>query len=139
MKRECPTAVRPVQVESPSQQRHLPLVDLLVDTRSELFEFAIRSGLKVLDAMLELEEDRTAICGRAMRIIPSGWHRAARSSAKWCLADARWPFGGRTCYVHSGGVGSREAASVVSPRLPSAALNRFTIARRSRRVGSSRH
>jgi transposase-like protein len=38
------------------------LVDLLVDTRTELFELAIRSGLKVLDAMLE--EDRTGICGR---------------------------------------------------------------------------
>jgi transposase-like protein len=36
-------------------------VDLLVDTRTELFELAIRSGLKVLDVMLE--EDRTAICG----------------------------------------------------------------------------
>ena len=39
----------------------LPLVDLLVDTRSELFELAVRSGLKVLEAMLE--EDRTATCG----------------------------------------------------------------------------
>ena len=61
MKRESRTAVRSAQVESPSPQRHLPLVDLLVDTRTELFELAIRSGLKVLDAMLE--EDRTAICG----------------------------------------------------------------------------
>jgi transposase-like protein len=37
------------------------LVDLLVDTRTELFELAMRSGLKVFTAMLE--EDRTAVCG----------------------------------------------------------------------------
>jgi len=47
------------QVESP--QRHLPLVDLLVDTKTELLELALRSGLKVFTTMLE--EDRTAICG----------------------------------------------------------------------------
>jgi transposase-like protein len=37
------------------------LVDLLVDTRTELFDLAMRSGLKVFTAMLE--EDRTAVCG----------------------------------------------------------------------------
>jgi putative transposase len=47
------------QAESPL--RHLPLVDLLVDTKTELLEWALRSGLKVFSAMLE--EDRTAICG----------------------------------------------------------------------------
>ena len=47
------------QDESPL--RHLPLVDLLVDTRTELFELAMRSGLKVFTTMLE--EDRTALCG----------------------------------------------------------------------------
>ena len=52
------TVPHPVAVESP---RHLPLVDLLVDARSELFELAVRSGLKVLETMLE--EDRTALCG----------------------------------------------------------------------------
>jgi hypothetical protein len=41
--------------------RHLPHVDLLVDTKTELLELALRSGLKVFTAMLE--EDRTAICG----------------------------------------------------------------------------
>ncbi len=44
-----------------SPLRHLPLVDLLVDTRTELFELAMRSGLRVFTAMLE--EDRTAVCG----------------------------------------------------------------------------
>ena len=44
-----------------SPLRHLPLVDLLVDTKTELLELALRSGLKVFTTMLE--EDRTAICG----------------------------------------------------------------------------
>jgi len=41
--------------------RHLPLVDLLVDMKTELLELALRSGLKVFTAMLE--EDRKVICG----------------------------------------------------------------------------
>jgi hypothetical protein len=53
-------------VESP---RLLPLVDLLVDARSELFELAMRSGLKVLETMLE--EDRTALCGPRYPTWPS--------------------------------------------------------------------
>jgi hypothetical protein len=44
-----------------SSLRHLPLVDLLIDTKTELLELALRSGLKVFTTMLE--EDRTAICG----------------------------------------------------------------------------
>lgn len=58
MKKSC-IVVRPHQYDSPP--RHLPLVDLLVDTRAELFELAIASGLRVLTTMLE--EDRTAACG----------------------------------------------------------------------------
>jgi transposase-like protein len=45
-----------------SSLRHLPLVDLLVDTKTELLELALRSGLKVFTTTM-LEEDRTAICG----------------------------------------------------------------------------
>lgn len=60
MKRESRTADQSHQVESPSQ-RHLPLVELLVDARAELMELAVASGLKVLQTMLEA--DRTAICG----------------------------------------------------------------------------
>ena len=44
MKRESRTVDRSHQIESPSP-RHLPLVDLLVDTRAELMEFAVASGL----------------------------------------------------------------------------------------------
>src|SRR5262245_17673919 len=57
--KESRTIPRPTAVETP---RHLPLVDLLVDARTELFELAVRSGLKVLETMLE--EDRVALCGR---------------------------------------------------------------------------
>ena len=59
------------QAESP--MRHLPLVDLLVDTRAELMDLAVASGLKVLTTMLE--EDRTAICG------PRYQHQADRYAA----------------------------------------------------------
>jgi hypothetical protein len=52
------TIARPTAVECP---RHLPLVDLLVDAPTERFELAVRSGLKVLETMLE--EDRTTLCG----------------------------------------------------------------------------
>ena len=44
-----------------SRRRRLPLVDLLVDTWTELLELVTRSGLQVLTVMLE--EDRTALCG----------------------------------------------------------------------------
>ena len=60
MKRESRTVDRSHQGDSPTQ-RHLPLVDLLVDTRAELMELAVTSGLQVLTTILE--EDRTAICG----------------------------------------------------------------------------
>lgn len=47
-------------VESPAT-RTLPLIDLVVNTKAELFELMVRSGLRVLDAMLE--EDRAVLCG----------------------------------------------------------------------------
>jgi putative transposase len=87
MKRESRTDVRAVQADVPSGQRHLPLVDLLVDTRTELFELAIRSGLKVLDAMLE--EDRTAICG------PRYAHEADRVASRAGTVASEVVLGGR--------------------------------------------
>ena len=66
--------VRPTAgVESPTTRR-LPLVELLIDTEAELFDLAVRSGLQVLDAMLE--EDRTAICG------PRYAHQADRTASR---------------------------------------------------------
>jgi hypothetical protein len=76
--KKSPTVVRPAAVESP---RHLPLVDLLVDARSELFELAVRSGLKVLETMLEA--DRTAICGpRYAHVAARGFRSHSRESRR---------------------------------------------------------
>jgi putative transposase len=47
--------------QTPTAPRKLPLVDLLVDTQTELWELAVRAGVQVLAAMME--EDRAAICG----------------------------------------------------------------------------
>jgi putative transposase len=86
MKRESRTVDRSHQV-GPSSQRHLPLVDLLVDTRSELMELAVASGLKVLTTMLE--EDRTAICG------PRYAHRAERQASRTGTVPSEVVLGGR--------------------------------------------
>ena len=61
MKRKSCTVIPRHQIASLPTTRHLPLVDLLVDTRTELVELAARSGMKVLEAMME--EDRIALCG----------------------------------------------------------------------------
>ena len=61
MKRKSCTVIPAHQAQSIPTTRHLPLVDLLVDTRTELLELAVRSGMKVLEAMME--EDRTTLCG----------------------------------------------------------------------------
>jgi putative transposase len=63
------------------------LVDLLVDTRTELFELAIRSGPKVLEAMLE--EDRTAVCG------PRYAHQTARVASRAGTVASEVVLGGR--------------------------------------------
>src|SRR3989442_6566442 len=73
------------QPESPL--RHLPLVDLLVDTKTELLELALRSGLKVFTAMLE--EDRTAICG------PRYAHESDRPASRAGTTPSAVVLGGR--------------------------------------------
>ena len=55
MKKQSRTVPRRRQSVSPTP-RHLPLVDILIDTQAELQELVVASGLKVLEAMLE--EDR---------------------------------------------------------------------------------
>ena len=65
---------RPIAAVEPPAVRSLPLVELLVDTQAELFELMVRSGLRVLDAMLE--EDRTALCG------PRYAHQPARAASR---------------------------------------------------------
>jgi putative transposase len=77
------------QVESPV--RHLPLVDLLVDTKTELLELALRSGLKVFTAMLE--EDRTAICG------PRYAHEPDRPASRAGTTQSEVVLGGRKVVI----------------------------------------
>ena len=85
------TVVESHQDDLAASQRHLPLVDLLVDTRTELFELAVRSGLKVLDAMLE--EDRSTICG------PRYAHQADRIATRAGTVPSEVVLGGRKVAV----------------------------------------
>jgi transposase-like protein len=85
MKRESRTAPPVHQPESPL--RHLPLVDLLVDTKTELLELALRSGLRVFTTMLE--EDRTAVCG------PRYAHEPDRPASRAGTARSEVVLGGR--------------------------------------------
>ncbi len=78
------TRAHPAGVETP---RHLLLVDRLVDARTELFERAVRSGLKVVEAMLE--EDRTAPCG------PRDAHDGARQASRAGTVGREVVAGGR--------------------------------------------
>jgi len=85
MNRKSRTASPVSPVESPL--RHLPLVDLLVDTKTELLELALRSGLKVFTAMLE--EDRTTICG------PRYAHESERPASRAGTTRSEVVLGGR--------------------------------------------
>jgi putative transposase len=78
-------APRVPQAESPL--RHLPLVDLLVDTKTELLELALRSGLRVFTTMLE--EDRTALCG------PRYAHEPDRPASRAGTTPSEVVLGGR--------------------------------------------
>jgi hypothetical protein len=75
---------------------HLPLVDLLVDTKPELLEWALRSELKVFTTMLE--EDRTAICGPTAASSASPGAQSRRHGR----AEGRLHAGERDGPVHGG-------------------------------------
>jgi putative transposase len=90
MKRESCTVDRTHQVDSPTQ-RHLPLVDLLIDTRAELMDLAVASGLKVLTTMLEA--DRTAMCG------PRYQHQAERLASRAGTVPSEVVLGGRRVQI----------------------------------------
>jgi aminoglycoside phosphotransferase len=83
MKMKSRTARSIPQDDSPL--RHLPLVDRLVDTRTELLELAMRSGLRVFTT--RLEEDRTAICGPRYAHLTRALVEQARArfAKKWRL------------------------------------------------------
>ena len=80
------TAGPPRVVESPSV-RSLPLVEVLVDTKTALFELMVQSGLQVLDALLE--EDRTALCGLRYA------HHADRHASRAGTVPSEVVLGGR--------------------------------------------
>jgi putative transposase len=105
MKRESRIVDRSDQVDS-ATQRHLPLVDLLVDTRAELMELAINSGLQVLHTMLE--EDRTAICGRRYQ------HQADRTASRTGTVPSEVVLGGRKVAIRRPRV-RRDGAEVLLP------------------------
>ena len=86
MKKQSRTVPRHRQSASPGP-RHLPLVDILLDTQAELQELVVASGLKVLEAMLE--EDRAAVCG------PRDAHQAARQAYRAGHAPSQVVLGGR--------------------------------------------
>ena len=86
MKKQSRTVARRRQSVSPSP-RHLPLVDILIDTQAELQELVVASGLKVLEAMLE--EDRAAVCG------PRYAHQPARQAYRAGHAPSQVVLGGR--------------------------------------------
>src|SRR5882672_8372695 len=90
MKRESRTVDRSHQIDSPTQ-RHLPLVDLLVDTRAESMELAVASGLKVLHTMLEA--DRTAVCG------PRYAHQPDRVASRAGTVASEIVLGGRPVQI----------------------------------------
>ena len=80
------TGTRRRQSETPVL-RHLPLVDILVDTQTELQELVVASGLKVLEAMLE--EDRVAVCG------PRYAHQPERRASRAGHVPSEVVLGGR--------------------------------------------
>ena len=86
MKKPSRTVQRRRQSVSPTP-RHLPLVDILIDTQAELQELVVASGLKVLEAMME--EDRAAVCG------PRYTHQPARQAYRTGHTPSQVVLGGR--------------------------------------------
>ncbi len=74
------------QAEKP-ETRHLPLVGLLIDSRAELTDLVVRSGMKGLEALLE--EDRLAVCG------PRYGHQAEREAGRAGTTRSSVVLGGR--------------------------------------------
>ena len=113
MKRESRTVNRSPQGDSPTQ-RHLPLIDLLVDTRAELLELAVTSGLQVLTTMLE--DDRSAICG------PRYQHQMERQASRAGTVPSEVVLGGRKVAIRRPRV-RREDAEVALPTFRACADN----------------
>ena len=102
MKQQSRTVPRRRQSVSPTP-RHLPLVDILIDTQAELQELVVASGLKGLEAMLE--EDRAAVCG------PRYAHQPARQAYRTGHTPSQVVLGGRKVAIRRG-VGARMRAGL---------------------------
>lgn len=111
MKKQSRTVIRRGQSESQGQ-RHLPLVDILVDTQVELQELVVASGLKVLEAMLE--EDRVAVCG------PRYAHQPARQAYRAGHAPSEAVLGGRKVAIRRPRV-RRDGQEVALPTMQACA------------------
>ena len=74
-----------------SESRRVPLVDVILDTKTALMELAVASGLHVVQAMFE--EDRTALCGPRYQ---QGLDRSARRAG---TAASEVVLGGRKVAV----------------------------------------
>ena len=113
MKKQSRTVPRRRQSVSPTP-RHLPLVDILVDTQAELQELVVASGLKVLEAMLE--EDRSAVCG------PRYAHQPERQAYRAGHTPSQVVLGGRKVAIRRPRArrGGAEVVGSRNPNLPSA-------------------
>ena len=105
MKKQSRTVIHRGQSDS-QPQRHLPLVDILVNTQTELQALVVASGLKVLDAMLE--EDRVAVCG------PRYAHQPERRAYRAGHAPSEVVLGGRKVAVRRPRVRARRPGSVAA-------------------------
>ena len=90
MKRKSVTADASHPTKS-SLQGRLPMIDVVVDTRAELWDIVIRTGLQVLEAMLE--EDRRQVCG------PRYHHDATRRAVRGGTVPSSVVLGGRKVVV----------------------------------------
>src|SRR5258708_10628816 len=132
MNTKCRIAPPVPQAESPL--RHLPLVDLLVDTKTELLELASRSGLKVFTATLE--EDRTALCG------PRYAHEPDRPASRVGTTRSEVVLGGRKVTIQRPRVRTA-AGQVALPTFQTMAatdpLDRRVVERVLRGVATGQH
>ena len=119
MKKQSRTVIHRGQSDSQAQ-RHLPLVDILVNTQTELQALVVASGLKVLDAMLE--EDRVAVCG------PRYAHQPERRAYRAGHAPSEVVLGGRKVAVRRPRV--RRAGQEVSLPTVQAFMNTDPLNRR---------
>ena len=115
MKKQSRTVPRRRQSVAPTP-RHLPLVDILIDTQAELQELVVASGLKVLEAMLE--DDRVAVCG------PRYAHQPERQAYRAGHAPSQVVLGGRKVATtrpprrHGGAVAHRADVHGCGPAEP---------------------